>query len=130
MKRNIYVLILVTILIAICFLEEYLLKITYDNMQDYSTQLTTLVSQHSEDLSSKEVVDKFDETKKYWNNQKKFITYFTNYDKIRSIDESFIKLDEALNNNDKSLALENLSIINASAESLHYFMGFNVNNLF
>ncbi|MGN0798065.1 MAG: DUF4363 family protein [Christensenellales bacterium] len=130
MKRNIYVLVLIAILIAICSLEEYLLKTTYDNMQNYSTQLTALVGQHKEDLSSKEVIGKFDETKGYWDNQKKFITYFTNYDKIRSIDESFIKLEEALDNNDKSLALENLSIINASAESLHYFMGFNVKNLF
>ena len=130
MKRNIYVLILIAILVGVCILEELLLKSTYTTLQGYSNELTVLFPQNKEELNAKQVVSKFDETKAYWDNQKKYITYFTNYDKIRTIDESFIKLEEALDDNDKSLALENLSIIKASAESLQYFMGFNVNNLF
>lgn len=130
MKRNIYVLILIAILVGVCILEELLLKSTYTTLQGYSNELTVLFTQNKEELNAKQVVSKFDETKAYWDNQKKYITYFTNYDKIRTIDESFIKLEEALDDNDKSLALENLSIIKASAESLQYFMGFNVNNLF
>ncbi len=130
MKRNIYVLILIAILVGVCILEELLLKSTYTTLQGYSNELTVLFTQNKEELNAKQVVSKFDETKVYWDNQKKYITYFTNYDKIRTIDESFIKLEEALDDNDKSLALENLSIIKASADSLHYFMGFNINNLF
>lgn len=130
MKRNIYVLLLIILLTAVCILEELLLKSTHTALQNYSNELTILFAQHKENLNSSSVISKFDETKAFWDNQKKYITYFTNYDKIRTIDESFIKLEEALDDNDKSLALENLSIIKLSADSLQYFMGFNINNLF
>ena len=130
MKRNIYVLLLIILLTAVCILEELLLKSTHTALQNYSNELTILFAQHKENLNSSSVISKFDETKAFWDNQKRYITYFTNYDKIRTIDESFIKLEEALDDNDKSLALENLSIIKLSADSLQYFMGFNINNLF
>ncbi len=130
MKRNIYVLFLIAILISVCVMEEILLKSTHTALQGYSNELTTLFAQHKENLNFDVVINKFDETKSFWDSQKKYITYFTNYDKIRTIDESFIKLEEAIDNNDKSLALENLSIIKSSADSLQYFMGFNINNLF
>ena len=130
MKRNIYVLFLIAILVSVCVMEEILLKSTHTALQGYSNELTTLFAQHKENLNFDVVINKFDETKSFWDSQKKYITYFTNYDKIRTIDESFIKLEEAIDNNDKSLALENLSIIKSSADSLQYFMGFNINNLF
>lgn len=130
MKRNIYVILLILVLVAVCVLEEILLQSTCATLQGYSNELTVLFSQHKDELNSNAVTSKFEQTKLYWDKQKRLITYFTNYDKIRSIDESFVKLEEALDENDKSLALENLSIIKSTADSLHYFMGFNINNLF
>ena len=73
MKRNIYVLFLIAILISVCVMEEILLKSTHTALQGYSNELTTLFAQHKENLNFDVVINKFDETKSFWDSQKKYI---------------------------------------------------------
>lgn len=129
MKRLIAVLFLLFILIAISTLEQiYVNKFLY-NLAVKSDQVSQAIEIDDKNLERKEVKTSFEDLNSFWEDAKNKICYFTNYEKIKSVDESFVKLSTAIKNNDSSLAIENIAVIKEYSKLFTYFMGFNINNL-
>ena len=130
MKRLFAILSLILILIGICIFEELFLKGFVNNFTAKAESLSTLIQQSENTKTNANITNSYNTLKNDWHNAKITLCFFTNYEKIKSMDESFIKLESALNNNDKNLANENIAIICNYEQFLNYMMGFNLNNLF
>lgn len=130
MKRLIAVLFLLVILIGIATLEQVYVNNFLNNLNVKSQQVSQAINIDEKNLERKEVKTAFDELNTFWEDSKNKLCYFTNYEKIKSVDESFVKLATAIDNNDSSLAIENIAVIKEYGRFFTYFMGFNINNLF
>ena len=130
MKKGICIIMLAMILIAISICEELIVHDINTNLKKYSVKLHETISASSNLSESEEIQKEYKQLNEYWSNQKIKVCVFANYEKIKSIDECIYKLDAAIKNDDKSLAVENISSIEAFTHFLHYFMGFNIHNLF
>jgi len=130
MKKLISVLILIAFLITVAIYEEVFLNNFKNNMKVYSNELSILISNNEDNLNKEEIKKSFNNLEIYWDKAKNTLCFFTNYEKIRTMDESFIKLSEAIEKNDKALAFENSAIIKDCSEFFNYMLGFNINSLF
>lgn len=130
MKRLIAVLFLVAVLITIATLEQVYVNNFLYQLDIKSQQVSQAIEIDDKNLEREDVKNSFKDLNKFWNNAKNKLCYFTNYEKIKSVDESFVKLSTAIDNNDSSLAIENIAVIKEYSNLFTYFMGFNINNLF
>ena len=130
MKRFIAIIVLLIIIVGICTFEEFFL---HNFVKPFTTQANALSKQIEDNeniTSNKEIITNYTALKNNWQKAKTTLCFFTNYEKIKSMDESFIKLESGIKNNDKDLANENISLICNYDKFLTYMMGFNINNLF
>ena len=130
MKRNLIIVLIVLIIVAVCAIEEIVLSNINANLAHYTEELSTSITENSDNLSTFEVEEKYKDLSSFWKDAKRKLCYLTNYEKIRIMDESIIKLGASIENNDESLTIENLAIVETFSEFTYYFMGFNINNLF
>lgn len=130
MKRNLIIVLIVLLIVAVCAIEEIVLSNINDNLAHYTEELSTSITENSDNLSTFEVEEKYKNLSSFWKDAKRKLCYLTNYEKIRIMDESIIKLGASIKNNDESLTIENLAIVEVFSEFTYYFMGFNINNLF
>ena len=130
MKRNLIIVLIVLLIVAVCAIEEIVLSNINSNLAHYTEELSTSITENSDNLSTFEVEEKYKNLSSFWKDAKRKLCYLTNYEKIRIMDESIIKLGASIVNNDESLTIENLAIVEAFSEFTYYFMGFNINNLF
>lgn len=130
MKRIFAILFIVLIIISICVVEEITLSQTNQKLDEYSNSLSAAIIENKDNLNSEQVLSEFKKLDNFWQDTKIKLCYLTNYEKIKTMDESLIKLEASIEYNDESLAIENISLIKSYSEFLHYFMGFNFNNLF
>ncbi len=130
MKRLIAMIILFLILVSICAFEEIFLSSFVSNFTAKAQTLSTLIEENENLESNSQIKNTFSSLKNSWHNAKTTFCFFTNYEKIKSMDESFIKLEASINNNDKNLANENVAMICNYEQFFNYMMGFNINNLF
>ena len=130
MKRTIAVIVIILIIALICILEELVVKNVTTTFSSQTQALYEQISNNNSNINTKEIVQDYNNLNAFWEKEKHKLCYLTNYDKIRNIDESMSRLNYAILNNDFSLAIDNISIIISFGNFLHYFMGFNINNLF
>ncbi|NCB48687.1 MAG: DUF4363 family protein [Clostridia bacterium] len=130
MKRFFAILFIIIILSGISIAEEILLQNAVENVATQSSAILSLIDENEVDINTEEILTSVDNFKNFWNKEERKICYFTSYDKIKSMDESIVKLRYAIKNNDRSLAIENVANIQSYNQFLHYIMGFNLNNLF
>ena len=130
MKRIFAILFIVLIIISICVVEEITLSQTNQKLDEYSNSLSAAIIENKDNLNNEQVLSEFKKLDNFWQDTKIKLCYLTNYEKIKTMDESLIKLEASIEYNDESLAIENISLIKSYSEFLHYFMGFNFNNLF
>lgn len=130
MKRNFIIVLIVLLIVAVCAIEEIVLSNINSNLAHYTEELSTSITENSDNLSTFEVGEKYKNLSSFWKDAKRKLCYLTNYEKIRIMDESIIKLGASIENNDESLTIENLAIVETFSEFTYYFMGFNINNLF
>lgn len=130
MKRLVAILVLIALLCGVCVVEEIFLKETEENLTKYSTKLYSSIELNSENLNIDVVKTDLKALEEFWEKEKSKLSFFTNYDKIKTMDESLVKLKTAIVHNDKALAFENISLINAFPTFLKFFAGFNISNLF
>ncbi len=130
MKRFIAMIIISLSLVGIATFEEIYIHNFIQNFSAKSQIVSNLVKENQENLNTQELKENFENLKNLWSNSKTVICYFTNYDKIRTTDESIVKLEDAIKENDFSLANENIAVLKNYSQFFHYTMGFNINNLF
>ena len=129
MKRTFAILFIILIIISVCIVEEATLNKTNQKLDEYSNSLSVAIVENKDNLNNESVLKEFKKLDDFWQDTKVTLCYLTNYEKIKTMDESLIKLEASIKYNDESLAIENISIIKSYSEFLHYFMGFNLNNL-
>lgn len=130
MKRNIVIVFILLLLFGIGLCEEILVKDTVSNLDSLTTSLSQTIAQNEDNLNTENVKTNMKNLENYWVKTKNKICFFANFDKIKFMDESLIKLDSAIKENDKLLAIENLSMVASFPKLINYVMGFNINNLF
>lgn len=130
MKRLISILILLIIIIGIAITEELFIHNFITNLTTKAEIVSVKIENNKENLNNENLTKTYNELKEFWEKSKIGLCYFTNYEKIKTVDESFVKLSTALKNNDLSLATENIAVIKEYGDFFHYMMGFNLNNLF
>lgn len=130
MKRTISILILVFILISIATFEEIYIQNFVYTLRNKAEEVSVAINKSEENINNENVLSSLDDLKLFWNKSKNVLCYFTNYEKIKSIDESFVKLSTSISHNDMSVANENISVIKDYSEFFKYLIGFNLNTLF
>lgn len=130
MKRFLSILILIIVLSGISILEEVFLHNFITNLTNKAEVVSIAIENSKDNVSNDEILKNFYDLKDFWHKSKNRLCYFTNYEKIKTVDESFVKLSTAIKNNDLSLATENIAVIKEYGDFFHYMMGFNLNNLF
>lgn len=130
MKRTISIIILTIILISFATFEELFIQNFISTLKNKAEQVSIAINKNEENINTEEVLKSVDNLKVFWEDSKSTICYFTNYEKIKSIDESFVKLSTSIKHNDMSLASENIAVIKDYSEFFKYLMGFNLNTLF
>lgn len=130
MKRFLAILFLVFVLIGFSVFEEFYNKTFLKTLNAKAEQVSVVINKNENNLNVNEVNDKYNVLKDFWQKSKNTLCYFTNYEKIKSIDESFVKLETAIKHNDISLAAENIAVIKEYSEFFKYIMGFSLSNLF
>lgn len=130
MKRTIAVCFIIVIIALICIVEEMVVKEVSTAFLDRSKDLYSNLIVSNSNINSTENTQKYEDLSEFWEKEKHKLCYLTNYDKIKNVDESMARLKFAISTNDYSLAIDNISIIISFSDFLHYFMGFNINNLF
>ncbi len=130
MKRTISVIAIIVVIALICVLEELAVAKVSSGLNEESKTLYAQFLSNKSDINVDNVKQQYDKLDNFWEIEKHKLCYLTNYDKIRNVDESIARLKYAIENNDYSLAIDNISIIMSYGDFLHFFMGFNINNLF
>ena len=130
MKRTIIIFVIIALLGALSIYEEILVNNTLTQMSKYTNQLSVSVSINSDNIYNENVMSNFDNLDEFWEKQKVKLCMFTNYDKIRFVDESMQKIEDGIKKNNIDLVEENISSLRSFNEFVSYIMGFNINNLF
>ena len=130
MKRNFAIVVLAIVLFAVATIEETWVHNFCAQMATFSHNLEIVVTQNQNGLDRNEVEVEYEKLNSFWQNEKIKMCYFTNYDKIRVMDESMIKLGIGIKQNDHALVAENLGLVLQFGNMVHFSNGFNLNNLF
>ena len=130
MKRLISILVLIIIIIGIATTEELFIHNFITTLTTKAEVVSVEIEKNKDNLNNENISKVYNDLKNFWTKSKVGLCYFTNYEKIKTVDESFVKLSTALKNNDLSLATENIAVIKEYGDFFHYMMGFNLNNLF
>lgn len=130
MKRFISILIIFFLIISIATFEEIYVNNFILTLSNKADIVSVCIKENENNLNIDKINKNFSNLKNFWSKSKKVLSYFINYEKIKTLDESFIKLDIAIKRNDFSLASENIALIKEYSQFFEFLMGFNLNNLF
>ena len=130
MKRLISILIIFFLIVSIAIFEEIYVNNFINNLSSKADIVSVCIKENENNLNIDKINNNFSHLKNFWSKSKKVLSYFINYEKIKTLDESFIKLDIAIKRNDFSLASENNALIKEYSQFFEFLMGFNLNNLF
>ena len=129
MKRLIGIIIITIILIGGGITEEIYINKTITRLEFFATNLEEKINKNKDDINTEDINASFNELDNFWKQTESVFCYLTNFEKIRSLDESIIKLKTAIFYNDFSVATENLALIKNYAKVLHYTLGVSLNNI-
>ena len=130
MKRFVSIVAIIALLVSICIIEEVFVHKFVGQFSNLTMQISQELEVNEENIDNVKVKEKLANLETFWNNNKNKFCYLVMYDKIKMIDEGVAKLEIAIKHNDNALAQENIAVIECYTDSLHYIMGFNINNLF
>ena len=121
---------MIALLACVSIYEEMLVNQTTNNLSFYTEELSISINDNNADINKEIVLDKYTSLDDFWEQQKIKLCMFTNYDKIRFVDESLQKIHDGIVKSDVDLVKENISSIRSFNEYASYILGFNINNLF
>ena len=129
MKRLIGIIIITVILIGGGIVEEVYINKTITRLEFFATNLEEKINKNKNDINTEDINASFNELDNFWKQTESVFCYLTNFEKVRSLDESVVKLKTAIFYNDFSVATENLALIKNYAKVLHYTLGVSLNNI-
>ena len=129
MKRLIGIIIITIILIGGGITEEIYINKTITKLEFFATNLEEKINKNKDDINTEDINASFNELDNFWKQTESVFCYLINFEKVRSLDESVVKLKTAIFYNDFSVATENLALIKNYAKVLHYTLGVSLNNI-
>lgn len=129
MTRIISMIIITLLLIGCGAGEELFVRNTVKQLNAHAKTLDLLIEENEENLDTVDVKQKFNELKSFWEKTEHILTYIVNFEKIRAIGESIIKLEGAITQNDFSVAVENIKLVINYSKNLNYIMGGDISNI-
>ena len=122
-------LIIALLLIGFGVWQEIYVSKVITTLAAHSKQLEVVVDKNEEDINVSQVHNEFNKLKTFWNNTEQKLCYIVNFEKVKYINESIVKLEGAIDENDFSVAMENVKTLQNYSETLKYIMGLSANNI-
>lgn len=129
MKRAVGMIFIALLLIVCGLCEEIYVHKTINTLTHTSNHLEILVEENKDNINCDAVKNELNGLKKYWEKTEKNLCYIVNFEKIKPINESIIKLEGAVKENDFSVAMENVKTLQNYSNTLHYIMGISATNI-
>lgn len=116
-------------LIGVGVAEELYIHDITKQLNTRSTSLDLLIESNENNLTDKKITSEFKQLQKFWQDKERNLTFFINFEKIKPINESIIKLEGALAQDDFSVAVENVKLLVTYSKNLRYMAGINLHNI-
>ena len=128
MKRFIGILIIIIILAGLSVGEELLVNSTTKMLHNASYNLEKIAIENKDNIDCDLMHKEFKKLDNFWDEKEKVLCYIVNFEKIKPINETLHKLGSAINENDYSVAMENIETLQNYSENMHYVMGASLTN--
>ncbi len=129
MNRAIGMIIISVLLISLGVWQEIYIHDVINVLNTSTKQLEVVVDQYEDNINCDPVKKEFQKLQTFWSKKEPKLCYIVNFEKIKYINESLVKLEGAITQNDFSVALENVKTLQNYSSALHYIMGMNINNI-
>lgn len=129
MKRLISIIFIILILAGLSISEEIFVHKTIGRLHHASYHIEQLVKENEDNINCERVHKEFEYIDKYWDKSEMWLCYIVNFEKIKPINETLSKLEGAINENDFSVAMENIKTLQNYSENLKYVMGASITNI-
>ena len=129
MKRLIAIFAIVISLTILGTIEIIYVDKCSNTLYDIANNIHATCEANEKNLYIKENKDLIDFLQTYWEDAEKKLCLVINYENIKCISETIAKLQIAIEENDKSVAYENIILIKNYSKIIKNVMGFNFHNL-
>ena len=129
MKRLFAIFFMVSLLLLGGMLEIIYIEKSSSKLYDITNKIHISCEANESNLNNKTNITLVDELQTFWDDAEKKLCLVVNYESIKCISETIAKLQIAIEENDKSVAYENIILLKNYSDIIKNVMGFNFHNL-
>ena len=129
MKRLFAIFFMVSLLLLGGILEIIYIEKSSSKLYDITNKIHISCEANESILNNKTNITLVDELQTFWDDAEKKLCLVVNYESIKCISETIAKLQIAIEENDKSVAYENIILLKNYSDIIKNVMGFNFHNL-
>ena len=129
MKRLFAIFFMVSLLLLGGILEIIYIEKSSSILYDITNKIHISCEANESNLNNKTNITLIDELQTFWDDAEKKLCLVINYESIKCISETIAKLQIAIEENDKSVAYENIILLKNYSDIIKNVMGFNFHNL-
>ena len=129
MKRLFAIFFMVSLLLLGGILEIIYIEKSSSKLYDITNKIHISCEANESNLNNKTNITLIDELQTFWDDAEKKLCLVVNYESIKCISETIAKLQIAIEENDKSVAYENIILLKNYSDIIKNVMGFNFHNL-
>ena len=129
MKRLFAIFFMVSLLLLGGILEIIYIEKSSNKLYDITNEIHISCEANESNLNNKTNITLVDELQTFWDDAEKKLCLVVNYESIKCISETIAKLQIAIEENDKSVAYENIILLKNYSDIIKNVMGFNFHNL-
>ena len=129
MKRLFSIFCIIALLLLGGILEIIYIEKSSNKLYDITNEIHINCEANESNLYNEKNVTLVNELQTFWNDAEKKLCLVINYESIKCISETIAKLQIAIEENDKSVAYENIILLKNYSDIIKNVMGFNFHNL-
>lgn len=129
MKRLIAIFCIIALLLLGGILEIIYIEKSSNKLYDITNEIHINCEANESNLYNVKNVTLVNELQTFWDDAEKKLCLVINYESIKCISETIAKLQIAIEENDKSVAYENIILLKNYSDIIKNVMGFNFHNL-
>lgn len=129
MTRLISIFVIVGLLLLGGIFEIIYIENASNKLYDITNEIHISCEADEKNLYNQNNIDLVNELQAFWSDAEKKLCLVINYESIKCISETIAKLQIAIEENDKSVAYENIILLKNYSDIIKNVMGFNFHNL-
>lgn len=129
MTRLISIFVIVGLLLLGGIFEIIYIENASNKLYDITNEIHISCEADEKNLYNQNNIDLVNELQTFWDDAEKKLCLVINYESIKCISETIAKLQIAIEENDKSVAYENIILLKNYSDIIKNVMGFNFHNL-